>query len=421
MRLSRVPIRTVARACFLALAVFLFAAFPSQAAVKELVYSFVNNSGPQYPFARLLLGSNGKLYGTTSGGGSSNSGTVFELSRTSAGWTATVLYSFRGESDGFAPAGGLIQDAKGNLYGTASGGGDLFCDTTGCGTVFELSPANGGWSFQVLYTFVGGQNDGDLPSGDLVFDRVGNLYGATIHGGEFDGGVVFQLTPNGNGHWNETAIYIFGVEGGAPNGNLVFDSAGNLYGTTEIGHGGLGTVFMLTPFNGTWSETDLLVLGGALGTNPEAGLAIDGQGNLYGSATLGGGPFCFGQFGCGTVFELSPNGNGGWNSQVLYTFQGGADGQSPEGVLLLDPAGNLYGTTAEGGGTGCDFNFGCGTAFMLREKNSVWTETMLHRFAAPGDGQTPRAGVIFDGKYLLGTTSSGGADFLGTAFVLFQK
>ncbi len=414
---------TNARRRILALSIVLgvsgiFGALAASGAIKEVVlYSFGNRPDGQNPFGKLLVGPNGKLYGTTASGGKFGNGSAFELSRSGSGWKTTILHSFTGNEDGYAPQGGLIADSKGNLFGTASGGGNLNCDTVGCGNVFELSPKKNGWTFQDLYNFVGGDNDGDLPTGNLVFDNAGNLYGATIHGGEFDGGVVFELSPLGGGKWQETPIYIFGVEGGAPNGDLVFDKSGNLYGATELRN----TVFQLSNNGGSWTEADILDLGGAYGETPMAGLAMDGAGNLYGTTSRGGSENCFGQFGCGAVFEVSPNGNGGWTGHALYAFKGGSDGQLPEGVLLLGSAGNLYGTTNEGGGSGCQFGFGCGTAFRLAHKNGAWNETVLHSFGTGNDGQSPNAGLATDNAgHLLGTTGDGGKNGFGAVFAIFK-
>jgi hypothetical protein len=147
-----------------------------------------------------------------------------------------------------------------------------------------------------------------------------------------------------------------------------------------------------------------------------AGLAIDSAGNLYGTTTLGGGPYCFGQYGCGNVFEVSPT-HTHWKETTLYTLRGGQDGESPQGVLLLGPTGTLYGTTTEGGGNGCDFGFGCGTVFELELVSGKWREHVLHRFQLSQDGKQPEAGLISD-KYgnLYGTTSSGGTNNVGTVF-----
>lgn len=153
----------------------------AQAAVKEKVlYSFHPGGDAQYPMAALTFDPQGNLFGTSSGGGESGNGAIFELTPAGGGWTEKVLYSFTGNEDGYAPQGGVIRDTQGNLYGTASGGGDLSCDTVGCGVVFELSPKKAGWNFTRLYAFVGGDNDGDLPTGKLAFDAKGNLYGETI-------------------------------------------------------------------------------------------------------------------------------------------------------------------------------------------------------------------------------------------------
>jgi hypothetical protein len=387
------------------------------AAHEKILYSFGSGGDAQFPLAALTFDDNGNLFGTSSGGGDSNNGAIFELVPSREGWNEKVLYSFTGGGDGFAPQGGLVRDREGNFYGTASGGGDLSCSLTGCGVVFSLSPMkNGEWKFSVLHQFMGGDHDGNLPTGKLVFDRQGSLYGETIHGGQFDGGVVFELKHTSSG-WQESAIYIFGVSGGAPIGGLVFDKAGNLHGAASLGNGGLGTVFELTPNGGEWRERDLHRFTGKDGRNPMAGLAIDSAGNLYGTTTLGGGPYCFGQYGCGNVFEVSPGTHTHWKETTLYTLRGGQDGESPQGVLLLGPTGTLYGTTTEGGGNGCDFGFGCGTVFELELVSGKWREHVLHRFQLSQDGKQPEAGLISD-KYgnLYGTTSSGGTNNVGTVF-----
>ena len=300
-------------------------------------------------------------------------------------WQARVLHDFDG-SDGFSPQSGLIFDAAGNLYGTASLGG-----TYGCGTVFELSSMpGGGWTEKVLYSFncISG-SDGFSPLAGLVFDAAGNLYGTTIGGGTYDYGTVFELSPMPGGGWTETVLYSFGngTDGAYPAyGALIFDAAGNLDGTTSSGgthncqgNGGCGTVFQLSPTTGGgWSETVLYNFGnGTDGYSPEAGLVLDAAGNLFGTTAYGGANGCaVAQYsGCGTVFELAPVAGGGWTETVVHNFGSGTDGVTPIAGLTFDPAGNLYGTTEVGGPSNV------GTVFQLSPTaGGGWSETVIHSF-----------------------------------------
>lgn len=223
---------------------------------EQVLYNFKGGSDGAEPDASLVFDGAGNLYGTTYYGGANGSGTVFELTPSKAGWTETVLHSFTG-SDGALPSAGLILDGGGNLYGTTQAGG-----AAGFGVVFELSPSRAGWTETVLYSFTGG-NDGRGPVGGVVFDSGGNLYGTTSGGGyPIGGGTVFELTPSGGG-WTENILYAFNASNGAPNGSglhagVVFDRAGNLYGTTVFGGTNYwGTIFELTPSNGNWIETTL--------------------------------------------------------------------------------------------------------------------------------------------------------------------
>jgi uncharacterized repeat protein (TIGR03803 family) len=359
--------------------------------------------------------------------------------------TETILYSFQGGNDGAQPSAGLILDQAGNLYGTTGeGGGNLSC-ANGCGTVFELSPnSHGGWTETLLYIFGtnGGASDGAYPEG-VIFDKSGNLYGPTGSGGngqcDHDGfsfcGTVFELTPNGSGGWAETIIYKFPSgdgDGYGPNGGLIFDQSGNLYGTTGggganqcEGSGGCGVVFELSPNgSGGWTEALLYSFGesgnGSDGIFPAAGVIFDQSGNLYGT-TLEGGAACVDDGGyapCGTVFELSPNGSGGWSETILYSLQGGSDGAYPNAGLIFDGSGNLYSTTSSGGGTACFSNIGCGTAFELSPNGSRgWTETILYSFLGGNDGRSPYSGVIFDQSgHSYGTTSAGGGTGCGNDY-----
>ncbi len=260
-----------------------------------------------------------------------------------------MLHSFNDNgADGAYPLAGLIFDAAGNLYGTTQQGGIHSCKGKTCGTVFEMTPREGGgWTESVLHSF-GNGTDGVNPQGSLISDASGNLYGTTYQGGIHSEGTVFEMTPREGGGWTETVLHSFGsgTDGVSPNATLIVDATGNLYSTTIAGgiHNG-GTGFELSPQEGGgWTETVLHSFGnGTDGANPQAGLVIDAAGNLYGTAITGG------IHSDGAVFELSPQEGGGWAETVLHSFGNGADGISPYAGLIMDAAGNLYGTTIAGG------------------------------------------------------------------------
>jgi uncharacterized repeat protein (TIGR03803 family) len=320
----------------------------------------------------------------------------------------SILYEFTGgASDGYFPFG-LTIDRKGNLFGTTAAG------LAGDGTVFELRrDSDGSWNEDVLYDFSRDCCvDGATPDGKLVFDASGNLYGTTeLGGGSTGGGTVFKLTRTGN-EWIGDLLYsfLFGStsNGYYPIGGVVFDRNGNLYGTTLYGGGeelcngdyGCGTVYELTPgAAGIWAHTLLYSFsGGDDGANPLAGLALDGSGNLYGTTSLAG------AHGDGTIFELTPNSAGTWDNTVLHAFTGGADGATPSAPLTFGPDGNLYGTTENGGA------YGYGNVFQLtRGGSGVWQEKVLHQFTNGSDGASPQSGLIFDSKgNIYGTAWSGG-------------
>ena len=308
---------------------------------EKVLHSFINDGTDGHePYAGLIFDAAGNLYGTTFAGGPSDLGTVFELTPAGGGtWTEKVLHTFNNDgTDGYEPYAGLILDAAGNLYGTTQGGGTAFT-----GTVFQLTPAAGGtWTEKVVYSFANNGTDGTVPKAGVIFDAAGNLYGTTSEGGPSNAGTVFELTPAGGGTWTEKVLHTFGssTDGIDPVAGLIFDGAGNLYGTTSRGGTyNLGTAFELTPAGGgTWMERVTHSFGnGTDGANPQAGLIFDGAGNLYGTTFHGG------SFGGGTVFRLNAQG------EVLLQNFSGADGISPQGGMLLDTSGNLYGTTAQGG------------------------------------------------------------------------
>ncbi len=296
---------------------------------KTVLYSFTGGADGAYADGNVIFDSVGNLYGTALSGGANGDGVVFELSPAGTSWTGTVLYSFAGGADGASP-GSLIMGSASNFYGTNSAG------------VFELSPSGGGWTNRVIYSV-------EASSG-LTMDDAGNIFGA---GWVYGVNTLFELSPNGNGGWNPTALHVFngaGHDGDEAFGTPVLDKAGNLYGTTIFGGDprcqyGCGTVYRLHPITkgkkkGEWTESILLSFrGGEDGAYPAAGIVFDAAGNIYGD-TVGGD---------GTVFELlAPVGSGGYKEKVLWSFNG-ADGFEPGDSLILDSAGNLYGTTMQGG------------------------------------------------------------------------
>lgn len=306
----------------------------------------------------------------------------------SAASTETVLYSFNKGAHGQSPNGGLVRDAKGNLYGTTSQGGILHnnCGTSGCGTVFKVTAAG---VESVLHSFTGTSGDGSIPATGLVQDASGNLYGATVAGGNGGNGTIFKVTSAGA----ETVLYKFtGLSDGAtPDAGLMRAANGNLYGTTF--GGGLkaqGAVFELTPAG---LENALFSFNGPYGALPK-GTLIQAGGNFYGTASAGGGAAaCAG--GCGVVFELTPNGT----QTILHTFTGGADGAFPVGSLVRDAQGNLYGTATNGGRLNKACPTGCGTVYKLApEAGGTWTFTVLHKFTGEGDGYYPAGGLVQDPK-----------------------
>jgi len=371
------------------------------------------------------------------------------VSTASAEWKEEVLYNFHGAPDGATPVGGVVSDEQGNLYGAAEGGANA-CPTTGdCGVVYQLSlpkQKGGAWTESILYTFKGDNyGDGANPQGGVILDAEGNLYGTTAYGGgsscTFLGtvvgcGIVYELSPPSRrgDSWTETVLYSFQgkKDGQLPVGDLVFDAAGNLYGATYFGgghgrcdapfHKHCGTIFELSPpttRGGKWTEQVLYGfkgLGAGDGSLPNGGLILDSKGAIYGTTYLGGvqGP-CSDETGCGIVFKLTPPGSkgGAWTKMTLHLFNG-KNGFCPASGVVFDGAGNLYGTTSFGPGP-------YGLVFELKKpsgKVHAWEETVLYAFSGGNDGKDPIASVIFDANGNLYGTNHLGGTFSGIVFQL---
>lgn len=333
---------------------------------ETVLYTFTGGADGGEPLAGLAIDDKGDLYGTTAIGGAYGYGTIFVLSPNGrGGWTESVLYSFAGGTDGaFPQSTPTIQN--GVIYGMTYAGGGNSClgAPSGCGTIYELAKGQSGWTETVLYRFTNG-SDGAFPYVNLVFDPYGDLYGTTTQGGDVQGncapygcGNVFQLQHKGS-TWSLNVLHLFSydTDGSAPYGGVLFDQAGNLYGTASGGGSGFG----------------------------------------------------------GTVFELKYSGKGTWSFQLLHSFSG-SDGLAPE-ASLVSHGKMLFGTTYGGGtGSGCFFGSACGTVFMLTQTAGGWKETVLHSFSNNGDGINPESGVIIGKSALYGTAYAGGADADGAVY-----
>lgn len=390
------------------------------ASSETVVWSFGRAS--REPASGLIADGAGNFYGEVQSG----LGVIFELSppaTTGGAWTETIVHRFFGGFYGCGPGGGLILDGAGNLYGTAGCG-----FAGGGGIVFRLArptKPNGGWVETVLYAFKptrSASGDGAYPHGRLAFDAHGNLYGTTVFGGKHGYGTVYELAPPAKqgDPWSETMLYNFkgvkhgiqhGIDGYYPDHGVILDATGALYGTTTSGGstsgpcgGDCGTVFKLTPpAGGKGWRYSVIHFFAADGYDPQCELIFDGAGNLYGTTEYGGA-----STGGGTVFKLSPPSRGHtWQPTVLYSFPKFAgDSDYPASGVVVDSAGNVYGTSEYGGA------IAAGTVFRLTQPskgNGSWTESVLHTFAGGSDGSYPAGELLFgaDGK-LYGTTQYGG-------------
>ena len=370
----------------------------------QVIHHFAYADG-YHPSGTLLRDAGGRLYGTTTQGGSADRGTVFRLARSGSGWILSTLYAFQGGADGAYPAAGLVFGPDGALYGTTSQGGESSCGD--CGTVFRLQPPAtvcGSirclWTKTTIHLFGGTQQgfDGRQPVGDIAFDRAGNLYGAASRGGQYDKGMVYQLTRSGS-NWMETVVHSFTNTLGYPLTGLAIDNNANLYGAVQyVGGSYFGSIYRLVPSGMSWALEDLYDLSQSDGAYPRSGMIFGTAGNLFGTTTF------FGANGGGTVFELS-NVNGSWTYSVLYSFARNNGG--PIADLTFDQAGNLYGTTLGDGA------YQLGSVFTLTRNGGGWSYTSLYDFSQIGVAASPESNVVLDSSgNLYGTFSQGWTPYL---------
>ena len=381
---------------------------------ESTLFTFTE-TGNFWPLGGFVEDASGNLYGATKGGGTYGAGTVYEMSpptKSGGSWTEKTLYSFPTFGNGgYIPSSEVIMDAAGNLYGTTWAGGDSVCN---CGTVYELvKPTTGGaWTETVLYNFTAVNEDGRLPNSQMTMGANGTIYGVTQQGGAYNSGTIFQLAPGTGGTYTESVLYSFGnlEDADTPNGPMVMDASGALYGVTSLGGTlGDGAVYKFVPgTNGNpGTETVLYSFGGgkssSYGDTPVGNLVFDSAGNLYGVTNAGGNSSSD-----GIVYELSPA-TGSWTEKVLYTFNKNS-GISPQGGLAWNATSSaLYGTTTNQNG----LTTGSGSVFQLTApttKGGAWTESTLFQFTYAGNGGYPTGHILVDptSGTLYGTASQGG-------------
>jgi uncharacterized repeat protein (TIGR03803 family) len=392
-----------------ATAAFVLSLATATAATTEVIFSCEEDEG-EYADTDLETDNAGNIYGTTVLGGEFGGGTVFQLSPTSNGWVHTVLYSFTGGADGGEPYKGVTIDREGNLYGTAVTGGSGSCEG-GCGVAYKLTKSGGTWTQTIIHAFSGG-NDGSGPGARLTVDQSGNVYGMAPTGGAYGLGTIYKINQTPNGAWIFKVIHPFtgGADGGSGSAGRMVLRNGRLYGAaTTGGTYGSGIVCEITPRGaGRWDFRTLYSFRGQPdGSFPYGALLFNSSGHIYGTTYYGGAN------NIGAVYELSPRPIGEWDENVLYGFQGGADGNSPISNLVFggDANLNLYGTTSEGG-------LGSGTIFKLSPVGGgQWTETVVHLFQGPPDGAFAYNGLVVDRlRNFYGATVHGGDDDDGCVY-----
>jgi hypothetical protein len=399
----------------------------------RVIYNFKGSADGWGPMGVPAVAKNGDLYGVTNGGGTHDYGTVFKVTAPQSRggtWKKTVLYNFTSGDAEILTS--LVMAKDGTLYGAG------YNDQNNPGFIFQLKPPVGGdgsdgdWQYDVLYTF--SNDSGGIFVDGIALDGKGDIYGTTEAGGDLSCpagyglgcGVVFELkrpTQQG-GQWVFSLLYAFGQGGNddavEPFAGVTLGPKGTLYGSTHGGGAyGYGAAYRLSSprqKGGTWTEAVLYSFepGTNMGAHPDGPVTFDEFGNMYGTTTLGGDLNCQGGYGCGVVFELSPQEGGTWTYANLYSFTDGDDGGDPESGLLFDGKGNLYGTSSNG-------NYpvaGCAFRLTPPADGGGWTETTLHSFTG-NDGAAPARGLAW-GKWhnLYGVTSNGGTDEAGTVIEL---
>ena len=380
------------------------------ASTEKVLWNFAGGSDGSDPWSNYFISdAKGNLYAATGDGGTYGVGVVFMLSLSGK---ETVLYEFKGQSsgDGASPHGRLAFDAKGNIFGTTQGGG-----TNGTGTVYELSPqTGGGWAETVLYSFsASGVTDGTSPSAGMTIAPDGTMYSTTPDGGSGTGGVIFSMKKTSKG-WKQKVIHNinFPSDGGFPYEGLMRDEAGNLYGAAPAGGAnGDGVIYRLSFNKKGWVYTVLYSFTNQNGDGQGLywiDLISDKAGNIFGATSFGG------TNGTGTVWELVySKSKKTYSETILYEFgaSGSGDGNNPYGGLAMDSKGNLYGTTLNGGSSNL------GTSYELKKQGTTWKETILHNFVGADDGNAPTGNAYLDEKgRVYGMTETGGTSNLGTVY-----